>query len=700
MEKDKNHIHVGSDHGDSKHRRTFHVGVQSPFAAPTVQGSTSFDSEDETTAASTPTAPLKRGKKSQKQLAAGVATSKSQSTNGPQEAALESHAPRLTVDEMERQRAINRETERNSKAAAALDNRGNEYFERGHYDKAMDAYSRALKLKRRTFHSMMEEADDLFDEVEENKKIDSNDKELDPKLLVSMATSINNIGYLRQRAGEATPDETMAAYKKSLRIKRKILGSDSLSVGKTLNNIGSVYYLKKEFSDAMPAYDEALTIMQANLGVDHPDVATVISNMGDVNLALKKKNEALDHYRLALDIRWNAFGEKDPRTMRLLEKIARIEIGDQMPTPRGSKVERQYYDWDESELYDLDLRPLSHELRLLKDQVKEDIEAVNLLEKKLAVAMTRDKVKIVRGMRELIEAQDQNLGLIGGLEGSLSFECSQRGEGSNHDYDDLLNSPGMLPAMTENRNDGRTEVSPKSRNDAQARVQERLAKLRIQKGLDPAGPLSLPLIEHVSSTDMIKETTITKSVDTPSSLVVISTDQQLAQPGPLGIEEQDGDMEGGLRLRTIIEQLPSHGDALTVDTNPVGTSIASSVKTANGYERDAVLNGNEVNDRSEMAVNPSHGACEQQEEPTTCKNVEEVTSFFQDLMMEGPTRRPSFSQRSQRKMAHATWLGAVPVESVPHEPDTSMDDSVERAMSSLRSTPKLMHTTWLGEIES
>eukprot|EP00540_Astrosyne_radiata_P016252 CAMPEP_0116840308 /NCGR_PEP_ID=MMETSP0418-20121206/10273_1 /TAXON_ID=1158023 /ORGANISM="Astrosyne radiata, Strain 13vi08-1A" /LENGTH=37 /DNA_ID= /DNA_START= /DNA_END= /DNA_ORIENTATION= len=34
----------------------------------------------------------------------------------------------------------------------------------------------------------------------------------------------------------------MAAYKNSLRIKKEILGKDDLSVGKTLNNIGSVYF--------------------------------------------------------------------------------------------------------------------------------------------------------------------------------------------------------------------------------------------------------------------------------------------------------------------------------------------------------------------------------------------------------------------------------------------------------------------------
>lgn len=694
--------HGGSDHGGEPSQRSFRFGFRSNSQH--IVGSASYDSEDETAATSTSTTPLKRGKKNERQLAAQAATVLVPSSNRRPESAPSDEVVRLTAEEIAKQNAANKETERIARAAAALDNRGNEYFERGYYDKAMDAYSRALKLKRRTFHSMLEEADDLFDETEENKKIDSDDKEMDPKLLVSMATSINNIGYLRQRAGEATPDETMSAYKKSLRIKRKILGNDSLSVGKTLNNIGSVYYLKKDFTDALPAYEEALAIMQANLGIDHPDVATVISNMGDVNLALKRRGEALDRYRVALDIRWNAFGEKDPRTMRLLEKIARIEVGDKMPTPRGTKVQRQFYDWDESELYDLDLRPISYELRLLKDQVKEDIEAVDILEKKIATGMVRDKVKIVRGMRELIEAQEKNHGSFRGLEGSFSYDSFRRGDESNHDYDDLLNSPGMLPAMTESKDDDHTNVSPKTRTDAQSRVQQRLAKLRTEKGMDPTGPLALPLMEDApakSNRDEIKSDAVGPSSFLRTAL--ISTGQRpnraaLSSMKPEEIKEQVQDVESALKLKKGIDNLRSLSRPNTAKAEDTMTTMktdeSSDVTTENTDVSTAVENEN-VEDTKSCSSESKASTSSQRD-----VKGEEVTSFFKNLI-----EKPAVKVHGRRgsKLVHATWLGAAPVAVTPTaEAETSFDSvekMIDKPYSKAVEAPKLMHTTWLGEID-
>jgi hypothetical protein len=58
------------------------------------------------------------------------------------------------------------------------------------------------------------------------------------QLLASVATSINNIGYLRRRSGGKT-DEIMAAYQDSLQIKKEILGDTDLSVGKTSITLGA-----------------------------------------------------------------------------------------------------------------------------------------------------------------------------------------------------------------------------------------------------------------------------------------------------------------------------------------------------------------------------------------------------------------------------------------------------------------------------
>ena len=370
--------------------------------------------------------------------------------------------------------------ERIARAAAALDNQGNELFERGKFDKAMATYMKALKLKRRTFHSLLDDADDVLDEAILREEEEAGEKSAaDQKLLLSMATSINNIGYLRQRAGDATPDETMKAYKKSLRIKRQILGNDSLSVGKTLNNIGSVYYLKREFDDAFEAYTEALQIMIANLGDDHPDVATVWSNMGDVLLGKRRKQDALLHYRNALNIRWTAFGEHDPKVVRLLEKIAAIEITDKMManTPTVQRSPDGTFVYDDNDLFDLDTLPMAQELHILHEQLEEDMQFVDLMEKKMAVDMVKDKVVILRGMRELMG------------------EHTELNESSHHSVTDHSTSDVGVSAEISPSADGRNE----KRLEALKSVRARLARLREQKttgpSLQPSGG------DHVDAVD-------------------------------------------------------------------------------------------------------------------------------------------------------------------------------------------------------
>jgi len=192
-----------------------------------------------------------------------------------------------------------------AREAADLDRQGNVFFEQGQYDRAFSLYRRALTLKRQSLHVSVEEDDDELDEEEIDSKKSS--------ILASVATSINNMTYLKQRAGQASSDETMAAYLKSLQIKREILGPDHLSVGKTLNNIGSVFYLQQDYESALKAYQDARYIMEQNLGAQHLDVGTVTSNIGDVYYMMDQTTQALQHYRKALDVRWQVLGQYDPK---------------------------------------------------------------------------------------------------------------------------------------------------------------------------------------------------------------------------------------------------------------------------------------------------------------------------------------------------------------------------------------------------
>jgi tetratricopeptide (TPR) repeat protein len=280
----------------------------------------------------------------------------------------------------------------------------------------MTSYTRALQLKQQTL-----------------RNVDSDG------LLASVATSINNIGYLRQRSG-ASPEESMAAYRDSLKIKKEILGESHLSVGKTLNNIGSVYYSARDFEHALQAYHEAKDILERNLGATHGDVATVHSNIGDVYMAMGEGQKAHDQYKEALNIRWMRFHEHDPKVIRLLEKIAALEM-DQWyvcDNYKGEDHETRVFEEEEEEI--------PEEFHNLSCEVQEDIKEISDLERKMALDMIKDKLRIRKGMRNLDIENDA----------------------------DEIAAPRACA----------TPLSQSERSEALSSVKERLAKLRERRAME------------------------------------------------------------------------------------------------------------------------------------------------------------------------------------------------------------------------
>ena len=220
-------------------------------------------------------------------------------------------------------------------------------------------------------------------------------------IMASVATSINNMTYLKQRAGLASNEETMASYLKSLQIKRDILGPDHLSVGKTLNNIGSVFYLKKEYEPALSAYKDARRIMEDKLGSGHCDVGTVMSNIGDVYYATHRKEDALLHYRGALDIRWKKLGSQDPKVIRLMKQVASLETGQQPEKDEDDVSQRALGRNGWSEHGDPRDSEFTASIKDLSAELEDDMRYFDLVEREMAISMVKDKMKIFREMRDL-----------------------------------------------------------------------------------------------------------------------------------------------------------------------------------------------------------------------------------------------------------------------------------------------------------
>ena len=301
----------------------------------------------------------------------------------------------------------NRRIER---AAAALDAAGHQHLEEGRVGDALEAYRRALKLKRRLLHDITgggsggqgggilspiaqgEEAmlgTSSSTSASHPRKHGTDDGSVgtsssghDPHreaLLASVATSVNNVCYARQRMGLASPDEALTAYQSSLELKRRIraekvgllsenndngeasaeikLGETKptckkrdeltdqeqhdLSVAKTLNNIGTVHLSTGNYPSALSSFRESCGLMLAILGPHHIDVSTVHSNAGDALLGMKRYGEATEEYGRALKIRAARSGMDHRKSQRLLEKIRVAAKAAEVAKKREEEGERK-----------------------------------------------------------------------------------------------------------------------------------------------------------------------------------------------------------------------------------------------------------------------------------------------------------------------------------------------------------------------
>lgn len=285
-------------------------------------------------------------------------------------------------------------------ASERLDESGNVLFEQGKLDQAFEMYEEALQLKRQ---SLLGQFNAIQHQRQDKDAHSIVSKEERGRVLVSMATSINNLTYLRQVRGNMSSRETLESYEMALHIKREILGPDHISVAKTLSNIGSVYYLQENFHDAAAFYEHARDILTINLGDDHLDVCTVTSNLGDVHCSMKQWQRAVEEYRAAFKLRWRLLGPADPKVVRLMEQIAELEMEidkSRRKTSSGeksSKLKRNSIVDRTTRYY----RPVLTDLRKLQRELRQDIEELDSLERQWPIDMIKDKASLFKELREL-----------------------------------------------------------------------------------------------------------------------------------------------------------------------------------------------------------------------------------------------------------------------------------------------------------
>lgn len=155
-----------------------------------------------------------------------------------------------------------------------------------------------------------------------------------------------------------------------------------------------MYFSNEDNEKAMNAYQQALDIMVGHLGTFHLDVATVQSNIGDVYAATDELELARMYYDQALEVRWSEIGNNDPKTTRLLERIAAIDMAE--TTKNLSECPETVYERQTSEEY----FPPPETYTTLADDIFENVLKMEESESNLELEMFRDKVEMICGMRE------------------------------------------------------------------------------------------------------------------------------------------------------------------------------------------------------------------------------------------------------------------------------------------------------------
>ena len=369
-----------------------------------------------------------------------------------------------------------------------LDQAGNVIVEEGRSEQAVINYFQALHYKREALLLIHEKSPSTCNRNDQNRLVNTTTR-CGPKqhVLASIATSINNLAFLLHNQSRIDANETLVLYQIALQIKRHVLGSHHLSVGKTLNNVGSIYYIQREFQLAAQNYEDARTILQLHLGSRHLDVCTVTSNIGDVRCSLQQWRLAAKEYRAALELRWPLYGPSDPKNVRLMEQIAEIEM-----KINQLNAEKEDLDHVTSISNEKCYGPIIKDVRKLHKEVQRDIDRIDRqLASQLPLEMMKEKIEMYREIRD-IATSDSHVDRCAGQDDCTKQISEYVGEKSAAHTNSRLKSFDVVvlsarehikSPTTSNRITGRLapQLTSEERHKALISVKEKLAKLRANR---------------------------------------------------------------------------------------------------------------------------------------------------------------------------------------------------------------------------
>ena len=190
----------------------------------------------------------------------------------------------------------------------AWNNVGRVHFQQGQYDEAMEAYKKALRIRRRAQGTSVDTAATIF-----------------------------NIGQVFHQKGDK--DRALRHYQEFLRLAKLHFGDFHRDICIVTTCIGQVFSEKKEFPKALRAFQHALKVGRVALGSVHAEIAITLNKLGNLFYETGDLDAALKAYHQGLQVELAVLEPGNPNVCVTYTNIAEIH-------KQRSEYERalHYYD--------------------------------------------------------------------------------------------------------------------------------------------------------------------------------------------------------------------------------------------------------------------------------------------------------------------------------------------------------------------
>jgi len=119
-------------------------------------------------------------------------------------------------------------------------------------------------------------------------------------------------------------DAALPLAERALSIRERALGPDHPDFGRSLNNLATVFFGKRDYAQAEGLYQRSLAILEKALGRDHPLVAQFLINLANLHFQKRDYVKAEPLYSRALEIREKSLGREHADVATTLTSLATL----------------------------------------------------------------------------------------------------------------------------------------------------------------------------------------------------------------------------------------------------------------------------------------------------------------------------------------------------------------------------------------